>query len=288
MVPGPSGVSMRCADSPLPVPRSASISDRSNPSAAPNRLPSVSRMEIIRKDFRREGFLEYLVNLLLAGNRASTYSTYESAWRNWLDWCSRRNENPLSVPLASALEFLAELYREGRSYSSLNVHRSMLSKTLPPIDGHPIGVHPLIKNLLNGCYNLNPPKPKYNCSWDPTVVIQFMATLGSNDYLSLSWLTKKTAVLLALASLLRVSELVAISFRSIQFSENDVKFVLLKPRKAQHGGPLQTFTIPSLADPDCCPVQALKAYINRMAPLRENSNINQLFISFIVPHGGET
>ena len=94
--------------------------------------------------------------------------------------------------------------------------------------------------------------------------------------------------MLALASLLRVSELAAIDFQSIQFSEGDVKFVLLQPRKAQHGGPLQTITIPSLSDPDCCPVQALKAYVNRTAPLRENSNINQLFISFISPHGGVT
>jgi hypothetical protein len=84
--------------------------------------------------------------------------------------------------------------------------------------------------------------------------------------------------LLALASLLRVSELVAINFHSIQFSESDVNFNLLKPRKAQHGEPLQTITIPSLSDPNCCPVQALKAYVNRTTPLRENSNINQLFI----------
>jgi len=64
-----------------------------------------------------------VVSLLLDGNRASTYSTYDSAWRNGVDWCSRRNENPLSVPIASALEFISGLYREGRSYSSLNVHR---------------------------------------------------------------------------------------------------------------------------------------------------------------------
>jgi hypothetical protein len=171
---------MRCAASPPLISQSAGISDRRSPSTASNRLPPVSRVEVIRQDFRREGFSESLVSLLLAGNRASTYSTYESAWRNWVYWCSRRNENPLSVPIASALEFIAGLYREGRSYSSLNAHRHMLSKTLPPIDGHPIGIHPLVKNLLNGCYNLNPPKPNYNCSRDPSVVIQFMATLDSS------------------------------------------------------------------------------------------------------------
>lgn len=162
-----------------------------------------------------------------------------------------------------------------------------MSKTLPTVDGHPIGIHPLVKSLLSGCYNLNPPKPKYNNTWDPSVVINFMSKLGDNMFISLPSLTKKTAVLLALASLLRVSELAAIDFQSVVFSEDDVKFTLLKPRKAQHGGPLQSVSIPSLSDADCCPVQALKTYVNRTIPLRE-PNIKQLFVSTIAPHAGVT
>jgi hypothetical protein len=52
-------------------------------------------------------------------------------------------------------------------------------------------------------------------------------------FISVTSLTKKTAVLLALESQLRVSELIAIDFQSAVFSENDIKFTLLKPRKAQ-------------------------------------------------------
>ncbi|KZS18169.1 Uncharacterized protein APZ42_015730 [Daphnia magna] len=83
-----------------------------------------------------------------------------------------------------------------------------------------------------------------NWSWDPSVVIQFMAQLGKNKFIPFPSLTRKTATLLALASLLRVSELAAINFQSINFSERSVKFSLLKPRMAQHSGPWQTISIP--------------------------------------------
>jgi hypothetical protein len=163
----------------------------------------------------------------------------------------------------------------------------MLSKTLPTVDGHPVGVHPLVKNLLNGCYNLNPPKPKYNCAWDPSVVIDYFSMLGINSSLTLSSLTKKSVTLLALASLLRVSELAAIDFHSVIFSVHGVKFTLLKPRKAQHGGPLQSFSIPFLSEANCRPVQALKAYVDRTVSIRQ-TNIKQLFVSTIAPHSGVT
>lgn len=287
MVSGPPGIGMRRPDPSCSFSRSAEISNGRDAPSVVNRLATASRLEIIRRYFRREGFSESLVELLLAGNRTNTHSTYESAWRNWSDWCFSRNENPLSVPLVSILEFLSGLHRDGKSYSSVNIHRSMLSKTLPTVDGHPIGIHPLVKSLLNGCYNLNPPKPRYNYAWDPSVVINYMSKLGNNAFIPLPSLTKKTAVLLALASLLRVSELAAIDYQSVIFSEDDVKFTLLRIRKSQRGGPLQSVIIPKLLDANCCPVQALKAYVDRTSTIRE-SNIKQLFVSTIAPHAGVT
>ncbi|KZR96088.1 Uncharacterized protein APZ42_009774, partial [Daphnia magna] len=198
-----------------------------------------------------------LVELLVAGSRASTLSTYESAWRTSATWCYQRGEDPLSTTLAFVLEFLANLHGAGKSYSTINVHRSMLSKTLPHFEGHP---------------------------WDPNVVVSYMASLGENSSLPLSKLSHKTAVLLGLASLLRVSELASINFQSVTFSSSGVNFTLLKPRKAQHSGPLQSIFIPSLREPGCCPVETIKAYVDATAPHRNHSNINSLFVSCNKPH----
>ena len=119
---------------------------------------------------------------------------------------------------------------------------------------------------------------------DPNVAITFIASLGDNRLLRLTILSRKTVVLLALASLLRVSELAAINLQSIAFSNNGVNFSLLKPRKAQHSGPLQSFFIPSLQVPGSCPVEAVRSYIDVTAPYRNSSNNCNLFISCIKPH----
>jgi hypothetical protein len=72
--------------------------------------------------------------------------------------------------------------------------------------------------------------------------------------------------------------------QSIAFSSNGIKFALLKARKAQHSGPLKSIIIPSILDAACCPVEAIRVYIDRTANLREKPNINSLFISLMAPY----
>lgn len=57
----------------------------------------------------------------------------------------------MSSPLGSVLEFLPSIHTEEKAYSTINVHRSMLSSTLPHVDNRPIGQHPLVKSLMSGC-----------------------------------------------------------------------------------------------------------------------------------------
>jgi len=159
----------------------------------------------------------------------------------------------------------------------------MLSKTLTPIDGHPIGCHPLVKNLLKACYNLNPPKAKYAATWDPEIVLSFVSTLGQNQTLDLPTLSQKTSILLALASLFRVSELASIDTASLSFSDSGVGFSLRRLRKAQHNGPLQSVFISAFPDPSRCPVSALRAYVERTSPHRNDVNSKSLFIALISP-----
>ena len=52
--------------------------------------------------------------------------------------------------------------------------RSALSATLPPIEGHPVGQHPLVTSLLQGVFNERPPMPRYNTTWEVGVVTLFI------------------------------------------------------------------------------------------------------------------
>ena len=42
---------------------------------------------------------------------------------------------------------------EGKQYSTLNSLWSALSATIPPIEGQPVGQHPLVCRALQGSFN---------------------------------------------------------------------------------------------------------------------------------------
>ena len=199
-----------------------------------------------------------------------------------------RNLDPLSGDLVSVLECLTDLHDSGKSYSTVNTLRSMLSKTLQHVEGFPIGEHPLVKTLLNGCYNRNPPRPKYDAIWNPDLVIQFAKNSLEDSNLSMKELSEKTATLIALATLMRVSEIADIDFASITFSGSKVIFALINPTKTQRSGPRQSFVIDSSPEENACPVLALKTFITRSKEWKTDLNRHALFISLIEPHAPVT
>lgn len=120
-------------------------------------------------------------------------------------------------------------------------------------------------------------------TWDPDKVLNFISRSKDNMSLPLSDLSPKTAILVALASFLRVSELTSIEYASVNFMNSAVSFSLLRPRKSQYSGALQTFTIPEFSDSTRCSVDALRVYREKTAQLRQDSNVS-LFICLLPLH----
>lgn len=106
----------------------------------------------------------------------------------------------------------------------------MLSNTLKPADGIPIGKHPEVVRRLKVCYNRNPhvqntARPKYSTTWGLNQVLAlFVSTLEGNDSLSSYMLTSKMVTLIVLLTLMRVLKIAAIGYKSLVFSQNGVKF----------------------------------------------------------------
>ena len=169
-----------------------------------------------------------------------------------------------------------------RSYPTLLASRSMLSSTLDPIDGYKIGEHPTVVQLLKGCFNRKPPKARYNSLWDPDVVLNYLNSLPNNSDLGVAVLSKKLATLLALATIYRVSEIMAISFHSLKFSPTAASFSLTRPKKAQHSGPLKSFVLPRFKG-KCCPVECLESYVAISGEWRDPDS-SALFLSIRRPH----
>ena len=144
------------------------------------------------------------------------------------------------------------------------IHRSMLSRTPGSIEGVHLGLHPLVTRLMKGCYHKNP-SPKYNEMWDPNQVLKFTEALGENQCLALNMLASKMVTIIALATLMRVSEIASIGYRSVVFSEDGLVFLLKRLRKTQRGGSLHSFSILNNLNPILCPVLEIKEYLDRMS-----------------------
>lgn len=231
--------------------------------------------------FKAEGISEEAISLILASWRSKTESNYDSAWKKWQAWCSSRNTNPFAADLPKVLGFLAKQFEEGKQYRSLNCYRSAISSAHLPIEGFPVGKHPLVCRFLKGVFNLRPPLPLYECTWDVTKVTSYLKELGDNEQLSLKLLTQKLAMLLALVLAHRSSGLVQLTLQGKKFIPEGVVLTvtgLAKQTKPGKEASLQPVTIPNFKeDRRLCPVECLKRYIAVTSHFRKPQECKQLF-----------
>lgn len=150
LIPNTIGTGMRCSDHLQPEARPVDISERGPSSIVPESLIPADRLDVVGNRFRNDGLSEKVIKTIIAGSRASTIAAYQSTWHSWKNWCLRFYHNPLSGEISTILQFLTDSLEEGKSYSSINVYRSMLSITLDPVDGHTIGSHPYVTGLMRG------------------------------------------------------------------------------------------------------------------------------------------
>jgi len=192
-------------------------------------------------------------------------------------------------PVEDVGNFLAELYKEGYQYRSLNSYRSAISALHAKVEGYSIGQHPLITRMLKGAFNERPPIARYSTFWDVGVVLKYLKGLGENDKLSLRLLTLKSVMLLALTRPARSVDLSKLDITARSFSGEGVTF------KAQHlskqsraSKPLADFFYPRYPeDQTICPVVTLQAYEARTLEFRAWSSENKktlLFLSWIGKH----
>ena len=249
---------------------------------------STNRLQGLRMCFEAEGIPEEAIDLILASWRTKTEANYDSAWRKWQNWCSSKNTNPFAADLSIVLGFLAKEFRDGKQYRSLNCYRSAISSAHLPIEGFPVGKHPLVCRLLKGVYNLPPPFPRYDCTWEVTKVTSLLQALGDNKQMTLKDLTQKLAMLLALVLAHRSSGLARLTLQGRKFTPEGV--VLATKGVAKHTRPgreesLQPVTIPAFQeDKSLCPVECLKAYITATSQFRATEKSQQVFLSYQAPH----
>ncbi len=191
------------------------------------------------------------------------------------------------------LSFLQDGLERRLSPSTLKVYVAAIAAHHDAVDGKSLGKHDLVIRFLRGARRLNPPRPHLVPSWDLPSVLSALrgAPFEPLQSVELKFLSLKTVLLSALATVKRVGDLQAFSVDDscLEFGPAD-SHVVLRPR------PGYVPKVPTMpfrdqvvnlqalpreeADPAIallCPVRALHIYVDRTQSFTTS---DQLFVCF--------
>ena len=134
-------------------------------------------LSCIREKLSQQGLFQDAVTIILASWRDGTKSPYQTHLLKWFAYCEDKSCNILSPSVAVALDFLANLFYSGLSFSSINTARSALLSILQVNNNSlPFGQLPVVQK---GIYDLHPSFPKYTSVWDLKTVLDYFRSQPS-------------------------------------------------------------------------------------------------------------
>lgn len=214
----------------------------------------------------------------MASLSESTLKQYISGLKLWWAFCASRNWDPYSVSPEKVLEFLTIQYYKGASYSSLNTYRSSLAQIAPDLSQDF-----RIQKFFKGVSMLRPARPKYQNTWDPSIVLDYLKKL-KNAEIKLNVLSQKLVTLLALATGQRLQTLAFIEINNIHRTESKIDIPISKRIKTSARNKFQpVLSLPFLnLDPEICVASTLLCYLEKTKSLR--GPIKSLFVSVTKPY----
>jgi site-specific recombinase XerD len=211
---------------------------------------------------------------------------YNSAWRKWASWCGEKEVDPFQAPVELVVDYLTGMFQAQYAYSTINGARSAISALHVPIEGTPVGQHGLVKRLMAGVFNERTPMPRYADTWDVNVVLDYIKQLGTNRDLSDKNLAHKLAMLLALTTANRASEIQGLDLEFMSDEEECITFTINKLTKTRRvGGKPQKVTVHQFQeDPSLDVVECIRAYIRRTHSWRLTTRQHRLLLGIVAPH----
>jgi len=246
----------------------------------------ISGVESFRERLSMSGISGTASKLISSSRRHSSSNNYESSWRKWVGWCSKKQIDPIHCNVNAILNFLGELFEAGYEYRTINCHRSAISAYHDLVDGKKIGSHVKVCELLTGVFNSRPPQPKYTFIWDVQVVLDYIKEVwADNKSISDKCLSLKLTMLIALVSAFRAIQIQHLDISQMGRLSNQYKFAYTKLHKGWRKGKSSPTVLFSafLEDPQLCVVNCLDEYLLRSKGWR-NGHKNQLLLSHINPH----
>ena len=244
----------------------------------------------IKQQLKEKGFSKSARKLLASAVRPGTQRVYKYKHRQFVCWCHKRNEDPVSCSISTVANFLACLFDKGLNYSTICGYRSAISALHEPVEGYKVGEHPRIVALLKGVFNRNPPKRTLLPPWDLRVVLKHIQNhpFEPLNQVDLKFKTMKAVFLLAITTGGRVSDLSLLGYKQpflrIEKVAPGLRFAPTglrkqdRPKHFEHEVFVPTYPHNKFLDP----VRAVLIYLKATKSLREGSN--SLFVTLTEPH----
>lgn len=216
------------------------------------------------------------LDIMLSSLSDSTLKQYSTPLRQWTAFCQENSISPLNINSEMVLKFLSERFLAAASYGSLNSARSALSL----ISNNKIGEHIDIVRFMRGVSKHRPSKPKYNNTWDVSIVLDYLEKLDTS---CIKNLTLKTAMLLALSTAQRAQTLTKIRISNMNTVAKGLEIFIPDTLKTSGPGKYQPVLEILLfkENPSLCVVSTIDKYKNQTSQIREG--IDQLFVSLTTP-----
>ena len=165
----------------------------------------------------------------------------------------------------------------------MNTLRSAVS-AVAKVDQVAIGKHPMVSRFMKAVFNHRPALPRYECTWDPDIVLKYMKTMGKNNEMSLINLSRKLTVLMLLQSGQRGQTIMNFEVDNMNLQHSFVTFrigKLLKTSRPNHHTSEVKFKAYA-PDRRLCVVTALKTYLKRT--LDNRGSVQQLLLTTKPPY----
>ncbi|XP_047663485.1 uncharacterized protein LOC113652359 [Tachysurus fulvidraco] len=257
-----------------------------------------------RWNLNAAGLPSSVIHTIQSARASSTRALYNNKWRVFEEWCGRRVIIPFQCSVRDILCFLQDLLDKRKAFSTIKVYLAAISACHVGFGNKSAGQHPLISRFMEGAHRLWPVSRRLVPLWDLPIVLEALSRhpFEPMEAVSLKYLSLKMALLLALVTAKRVSDLHALSVSQscLQFAPGLTK-VTFRPNPAFVPKVLEStyrcpstelaaFQPPSFSSPEerrlhtLCPVRALHVYVDRTAGFR---TCEQLFVSWATPHTGK-
>ena len=208
--------------------------------------------------------------------------------KKWIAFCVERGYDYRKPIVRDFALFISFLYRQGLSYSAINIARSAISFFAPQFEGHRLGSHPVICRILLGIRNLKPKISKYVAIWDVDMVLGFVFELWPLGGLPLPLLAKKLVILILLVTSGRIQCVLLLKLSNLVWVKQGLCIITLdKKMKHIRGGELGFVELNAFSpEPRLCVVKCLKQYIARTKDLR--GKVDDLIITTVKPYKAAT